>query len=53
MCRGLRKSTDQMPRSVLFQRYGDTGLIPGDYCRRHTGFAEMRMAKKDNNKVNE
>ena len=28
-------------------------FIPGDYSRRHTGLAETRMAKKDNNKLNE
>ena len=25
-------------------------FIPGDHCRQHTGLAEKRMDKKDNNK---
>ena len=28
-------------------------FIPGDYSRRHTGLAETRKAKKDNNKLKE
>ena len=28
-------------------------FIPGDYSRRHTGLAEKRKAKTDNNKLNE
>ena len=45
----LRKSTYQMSRSVLFQRKAKLVFTPSDYSRRHTGFAEARMAMIERN----
>ena len=49
----LRESTNQMSRSVLFQRKATLVFIPGDYSRRRTGYDEDRMAKIKRNELDQ